>query len=356
MSLKDDIIADIRANGPMPLSDYMRRCNTHYYSTRIPFGKDGDFITAPDISQMFGELIGLWCADLWQRAGSPNPFRLVELGPGRGTLMQDALRATKGVPGFHDALTVHFVEISPVLREEQKKRVPDAVWHEDVLFAGINSSCILIANEFFDALETDQFRYRALVGNKWDRRFVACSPEDKLFFTWQDCNPIHTPHLSLEEMKQIKPRDIMEYSELGFTLASEISMATEGFPGAILAIDYGYLSATHGETLQALKQNQFVHPLEEPGEADLTAHVNFTMLTHMANEDSRFHGPTTQGQFLRKLGLDARAATLARAHPERADEFLAQAARLADAGQMGTLFKVMAITSKDWPTPAGFDA
>jgi NADH dehydrogenase [ubiquinone] 1 alpha subcomplex assembly factor 7 len=375
MSLKNDIIADIKKNGPMPLSEYMRRCNEFYYSTRIPFGKDGDFITAPDISQMFGELIGLWCADLWQRAGSPNPFRLVELGPGRGTLMQDALRATKNVPGFHAALTVHFVEFSPVLRKEQKKRVSNAVWHEDrvelfpYVLPGYDfydpvsayrartlrevnadpSPIIVIANEFFDALPIDQF---LKTQDGLSSMAIYSSTTGKLARGVWNGEDI----LALDEHCIIR-----ELSKETTDLAKSIAGSLLKKSGAFICLDYGYLSDNPtGNTLQAVNTQQYCDPLENPGEADLTAHVDFNRiieeiwLTDM-KDNLTIHGPTTQGQFLRKLGLDARAATLARAHPDRAEEFMAQAARLADADQMGTLFKVMAITSHDWPTPAGFE-
>jgi NADH dehydrogenase [ubiquinone] 1 alpha subcomplex assembly factor 7 len=377
MSLKDDIIADIKAYGPMPLSAYMRRCNTHYYSTRVPFGKDGDFITAPDISQMFGELIGLWCADVWQRAGSLTPFRLVELGPGRGTLMADALRATKNVPGFHDALTVHFVEISRILREEQKKRVPDAVWHEDrvALFPYVlpgydfrdpvsarrartlRDSCedttplIVIANEFFDALPIDQL---LVANNKVDSLAVHLDSNDNLAkILWNgDTFSLFDTQLS---------NNIREISHETSDIVKSIATSLMKCGGAFICADYGYVTDTpSGDTFQALHEQKYCDPFAAPGDADLTAHVDFirmaedVYLTDM-EEQLTVHTATTQGQFLRKLGLDARAASLARAHPERADEFMAQAARLADADQMGTLFKVMAITSKDWPTPAGFD-
>ncbi len=377
MNLKDEIIANIRANGPMPLSDYMRRCNEHYYSTRIPFGKEGDFITAPDISQMFGELIGLWCADLWQRAGSPNPFRLVELGPGRGTLMQDALRATKSVPGFHDALTVHFVEISPVLRDEQKKRVPGAVWHEDrvALFPYIlpgydfrdatsahrartlreedadETPLIVIANEFFDALPIDHLL--CFEDNATSLAIGHAEPDTLVHVVWigEDVRPFDPE----------RDTNILEFSNETLDIAKSIATSLIRKTGAALFIDYGYVEdQVHGNTLQAMRAQKYCDPLESPGAADLTAHVDFVAMREQVyltdmEEQLSIHGPVTQGHFLRKLGLDARAAQLARANPERADEFMAQAARLADADQMGTLFKVMAITSKNWPTPAGFE-
>lgn len=377
MSLKDEIIADIKANGPMPLCAYMRRCNEHYYATRVPFGKEGDFITAPDISQMFGELIGLWCADLWQRAGSPTPIRLVELGPGRGTLMQDALRATKAVPGFHDALTVHFVENSPVLRGEQKKRVPNAIWHDDRVrllpyilpdhdFRDPVSATrartwrtdnahtepmIFIANEFFDALPIDQMLTCADVLKPLVISGDQASGLHKA--VWNDENGLETTTADATMVQEVSTESI--------DIAKSIANSLIRNGGAFLCADYGYVEQdATTDTFQAMRNQKYVDPFDTPGEADLTAHVDFTRLAAEMrltdiNAQLHIHGPTTQGQFMRKLGLDARAAALARANPARADEFLAQAARLADADQMGSLFKVMAVTSSNWPIPAGFD-
>jgi NADH dehydrogenase [ubiquinone] 1 alpha subcomplex assembly factor 7 len=362
MSLKDDIIADIRKNGPMPLSDYMQRCNAHYYATKIPFGTQGDFITAPDISQMFGELIGMWCADVWQRAGSPNPFRLIELGPGRGTLMADALRATKNVPGFHAALSVHFVETSMLLRAEQKKRVPQAIWHETLAHIGPPCASIVIANEFFDALGISQM---IKIAGDWFYRVVDYGAAKQTLFWATDVKNNHPGDTALYQ-RHVWPwcvaapdeadGSIRERQE-GISIVSDFAFALEKMGGALLIIDYGHTASAPGDTLQAMMSHAYVDPLAEPGTADLTAHVDFGQLAHPVQfSECAVHGPTTQGQFLRKLGLDARAAMLARANPARAEDFFADAARLADSDQMGTLFKVMAITSKNWPTPAGFES
>jgi NADH dehydrogenase [ubiquinone] 1 alpha subcomplex assembly factor 7 len=328
MSLKDEIIADIRATGPMKLSDYMRRCNAHYYATRIPFGAAGDFITAPEISQVFGELIGLWAADMWQRAGAPATFNLVELGPGRGTLMQDALRATAKVPGFHDAMTVHFVETSPVLQTEQKKRVPQAKFVTDFRQIGINEPTIVLANEFFDALPIDQ-----KCGEQWRHVIV-----DKDMLAWSI----------------VANRKTAEYADASRDICQNIMQKIQAQGGAMLGIDYGGYDII-GDTLQAMRAHSFVDALSEPGEMDLTAHVDFLTLADAASSAGcTSFGPISQGSFLRALGLDLRTAQLARANPLRSDALLAASARLADPDQMGDLFKVMSMVSAHWPKPAGF--
>ncbi len=328
MSLADEIIAHIKAHGPMPLSDYMRRCNAHYYATRIPFGKEGDFITAPEISQIFGELIGLWAADLWQRAGSPTPFNLVELGPGRGTLMQDVLRATAKVPGFHDAMRVHFVETSPMLRDEQKQRVPQAIWCEDVADINSDRQLIVIANEFFDALAIDQMCFGSSRSVVYDNGSL----------TWS--------HLADSKT--------LECAHESASICQHLAKQLSSSGGALLICDYGGYDIV-GNTLQAMKAHSFADPLHSPGEVDLTVHVDFKQLADAASGAACFsHGPITQGQFLRALGLDLRTAQLVRTNPVRAAEITAASARLADPDQMGELFKVMCITSANWPKPAGF--
>jgi NADH dehydrogenase [ubiquinone] 1 alpha subcomplex assembly factor 7 len=363
MSLKAKITEEILQNGPMLISEYMARCNAYYYANAIPFGAEGDFITAPDISQMFGELVGLWFADLWLRAGGPAPFRLVELGPGRGTLMADALRATKNIAGFHDALDVHFVETSPILRAQQNALVPDAQWHDSVrdLLNDNHVPLIIIANEFFDALGVDQMIKQ---NGTWQYRVVDVTPDgNDLYFrtlieithdalsqdhaaqTWPWCDA------SIDE-----PEGTIRERQNGLHLMNDLSFALESVGGAMLILDYGYTRTAPGDTLQAMRNHGYVDPLIEPGLADLTAHVDFQQLSHPVQFSScKVHGPTTQGSYLRKLGLDARAATLARANSLRSNEFIAQAARLADSDQMGTLFKVICLTSENWPTPAGFE-
>jgi NADH dehydrogenase [ubiquinone] 1 alpha subcomplex assembly factor 7 len=328
MSLKADIIAQIKAHGPMLLSEYIARCNAHYYATRIPFGAQGDFITAPEITQVFGELIGLWAADMWQRAGSPSPFNLVELGPGRGTLMQDALRATAKVPGFHDAMRVHFIETSPILREEQQKSVPQAQILFDIRALNNRLPSIVIANEFFDALPIEQHCHGTL-------RHVIYHDE---VLDWSCETDSRT----------------LEYANISKDICSHITQHCALRGGALLVIDYGGYDII-GDTLQAMKAHEFSNPLLSPGEADLTTHVDFKPLADAASgANCTSHGPIPQGEFLRALGLDIRTAQLAKANLARQADIVAATARLADADQMGELFKVMCITAPSWPKPAGF--
>jgi NADH dehydrogenase [ubiquinone] 1 alpha subcomplex assembly factor 7 len=350
MSLKQEITAHIRAQGPMRLSDYMARCNSHYYATRDPFGESGDFITAPEISQVFGELIGLWAADLWQRAGSPATLHLVELGPGRGTLMADALRATLNVPGFHGAMHVHFIETSPVLRNAQMQRVRQAHWHDS--WDGYSqqrtggTATIIIANEFLDALPVRQFRWS---GSAWQEVHVALGIDDGFVYTVRDkCD---RPPPGPDGMKA---GDLADHGHEAAAFIRQLDRAAESPAGlAALIIDYGFGKRAMGTTLQALHRHHFADVLANPGEQDLTAHVDFGDLAQQCNL-ARVHGPVSQGAFLRALGLDMRTAQLARGNPERAPSLAAASARLAEPDQMGSLFKAMCLTSPHWPTPAGF--
>jgi NADH dehydrogenase [ubiquinone] 1 alpha subcomplex assembly factor 7 len=314
------IHADIAAHGPMLLSRYWQLCLAHpehgYYRKQVPIGAAGDFTTAPEISQMFGELIGLWLADLWQRAGAPDPINLIELGPGRGTLMADAWRATKAVPGFHAAARVHFVETSPALRAEQAKRVPHATWHE-ALPVDL-SPALIVANEFFDALPIEQV-------NAADTARRVLSDGAQLRWSFPDEHVV----------REVRP----------------LSMALPA-RAVLLAIDYG-ADAVDRDTLQAVRGHRFVDPLDDPGDADLTSHVDFGALA-AAFPKAVAYGPASQGQFLRALGLDMRLAQLVRANPALAEPLRVAAARLSEPDQMGSLFKAMALCQGDWPEPLGF--
>ncbi|WBH18260.1 SAM-dependent methyltransferase [Sphingomonas radiodurans] len=313
----------------------MAAANAHYYATRDPLGVGGDFVTAPEISQMFGELIGLWAADLWDRADRPD-VRWVELGPGRGTLTADALRAATKA-GF--APPVHFVETSPVLRATQSERVPHAIWHDDVEELPADRPLIVIANEFFDALPIRQL-VRGRGG--WHERLVAC--QDTLFLPIpgkQLPDAIIPPHLAdapLGSTIETSPASV------GIMRVLAARIVAQG--GACLAIDYGYEGPAVGETLQAVRSHAFANPFEAPGERDLTAHVDFATLGLVGTASgASVSGPIGQGSFLTALGIDARAAALGpRVAPDRD--------RLVEA--MGALFKVLAIRHPDWPTPAGF--
>nr|WP_284699644.1 SAM-dependent methyltransferase [Sphingomonas lycopersici] len=317
----------------------MAAANAHYYATRDPLGAAGDFTTAPEISQMFGELIGLWAADLWDRAGRPADALWVELGPGRGTLTADALRAMRAA-GFIPP--VHFVETSPVLRAEQAKRVADAVWHDDVEDLPSDRPLIIVANEFFDALPIRQLVRAA---NGWHERLVAC--QDVLFL------PIagkQVPDSVIPEgLRDAAPGAIIETSPASVGIMRVLAARIVAQGGALLAIDYGYQGPAIGDTLQAVRGHAFANPFDEPGERDLTAHVDFATLGLVGHASGAIaSGPVDQGDLLRALGIDARAAALAQKDPR----VLADRDRLVE--DMGTLFKALAIRHPDWPQPAGF--
>jgi SAM-dependent MidA family methyltransferase len=343
-SLPDRLARAITMAGPIPLSQYIAAANAEYYGTRDPLGTAGDFTTAPEISQMFGELIGLWAADLWQRAGEPD-IVWVELGPGRGTLSVDALRSMASV-----GLTppVHFVETSQTLRARQKLAVPDAIWHDDVATLPDDAPMIVIANEFFDALPIRQLVKH---GEVWRERMVAC--QDLLFLPigGKDVPPGIIP----ENLRDTPAGSVIETSPASVSIARAIAGQLLRRGGAALVIDYGYSGPAIGDTLQAVSGHQFANPFEEPGSRDLTAHVDFATLGAAAGvEGVRVEGPVGQGAFLTALGIDPRAAALAKASPDRAESIDADRARLVDDDAMGSLFKAMAWTSPDWPTPAGF--
>ena len=340
--MADRLARAITLAGPISLAHYMAAANAHYYATRDPLGADGDFTTAPEISQMFGELIGLWCADLWDRAERPD-VAWVEFGPGRGTLSADALRAA-GKAGL--APLVHFVETSPVLRSAQAERVPHATWHDAIDTLPTDRPLIVIANEFFDALPI-----RQLVRGQgaWFERLVAC--QDTLFL------PIagkQVPDAVIPEaLRDAAAGSVIETSPASVAVLRGLAHRIVAQGGALLVIDYGYNGPAIGDTLQALRSHAFANPFEAPGEQDLTAHVDFGTLEAAALvERARVAGPIGQGAFLSALGIDTRADVLARAAPERAAQIALDKARLTQ--EMGALFQVLAVTAPEWPQPAGF--
>jgi NADH dehydrogenase [ubiquinone] 1 alpha subcomplex assembly factor 7 len=328
----------------MTVAQFMAAANAHYYGTRDPLGVAGDFITAPEISQMFGELIGAWCADLWARSGSQS-VHYVELGPGRGTLAVDALRAMAKA-GFSP--TVHFVETSAPLRAMQAARVPDAVWHDDVTTLPDDAPLLIIANEFFDALPIHQLIKRE---EGWHERRVAC--QDVIFL------PVVGKRLPdemvPESLRDAPPGSIIETSPASIAIIRALAKRLAAQSGAALIIDYGYDGPALGETLQAVRHHKPANPFDAPGEHDLSAHVDFATLASMAElSGARVHGPVPQGDLLGSLGIMERAAALGRAQPERGDEFAEAHRRLTNPAEMGTLFRAMALTAKAWPEPAGF--
>ena len=342
--LADRLARAITLAGSMPVSRFMAAANAEYYATQRVFGAAGDFVTAPEISQMFGELIGAWVADLCQRAGVTEAA-LVELGPGRGSLAVDAMRVLAGA-GL--ALPVHFVEASPPLRAEQATRVPHAHWHNDVGTLPTDVPLIVIANEFFDALPVEQI-VRGVAG--WHRRLVAC--QDTLFL------PIAGPpvpeDIVPEHLRAAPAGSIVESSPAGVAVMRELAARLVQQGGAALIVDYGYDGPALGETLQAVRGHGFANPFDAPGSVDLSAHVDFAVLgAAAAQAGASVYGPVPQGDFLGGLGIATRAAALARRSPERADDIAEAHHRLTDASTMGTLFRAMALAGPGWPEPAGF--
>lgn len=349
----------IAAEGPLSLADVMADALVHpehgYYATRDPFGAAGDFVTAPEISQTFGELIGLWAAVVWQGMGAPDPVALVELGPGRGTLMADVLRAARGVPGFRAALRLHLVEASPVLRRLQAARLGDAgpVWH-DGLDTLPDAPSVILANEFFDALPIVQLvRQRGA----WRERRVTLDAAGG--FAWT-LTPGASPLAALlapEVARSAGEGALAEVCPSGLSIARALAERVVRHGGAVLAIDYGHARSAAGDTLQAVKAHRPADPLASLGEADLTAHVDFAALGRaVAEAGAVHHGPVGQGAFLRRLGIEARAEALCRNATEaQCATIRSGCARLIAPSEMGTLFKAVAWTRAGEAPPPGFE-
>lgn len=323
------------------LDAFMARANAAYYAARDPFA---DFTTSPEISQVFGEVLGLWAAVTWGAMGRPDPVLLAECGPGRGTLMADALRAADAVASdFRAALRLHLVETSPRLRAIQAEKLPGAEWHDDV--SGLPAGpLLLLANEFLDALPIRQFVRR---GDGWTERFV-----DGAAFVER---PASAPE---EAPPDVADGAVVERCDpaLDVVRALAARLAREG--GAALFLDYGRAESGSGDTLQALRGGRPAPPLDHPGEADLTAHVDFPALARAARESgAAAYGPVPQGRFLAALGLFQRTDRLARTQPPARAAALVQAAqRLAEPDRMGKLFKALCLCHPRLPTPAGFEA
>lgn len=335
----------IAATGPISLAQYMAEANAHYYASRDPLGAEGDFVTAPEISQMFGELTGLWLTDLWTRAGSPQDAHYVELGPGRGTLAEDALRAMRAVR-FEPP--IHLVETSPVLRHNQATRLPTARWHDDIDSLPETGPLLVVANEFFDALPIRQVvrtdtGWREIMVDHRDDCFVPVSSGPAL----DDLVP--------EPLRDAPEGSIIETSPAVESAARALAQRIAKQGGAALIVDYGYEGLATGDTLQAVSRHDHADVFAEPGERDLTAHVNFAVLDAIGRgEGLTVHGPIGQGQWLESLGIGARTAALVKAAPDRQEELITARNRLTRDEEMGTLFKALAMTGKDWPVPAAF--
>ena len=312
----------IAAEGPISVETYMEACNAYYYATRDPFGASGDFTTAPEVSQMFGEMVGAVLADCWRRAGAPSDAIYVELGPGRGTLASDALRVMRGA-GFGGE--VHFVETSPVLREAQRVAAPNASWHEaiDDLPA---KPLLLVANEFLDALPIRQH-----VGPLERHVLVAAGG------------------LAFD-----RDGEIVESSPARDEAVASIATCIEAKGGVAIFIDYGHERSGSGDTLQAVRSHGYAPVLTNPGEQDLTSHVDFEALERAARRaGAKVSSTVPQGEWLIRVGIEARAQSLSRANPERASEIRGALERLTSRSEMGTLFKVIALLGSDWSMAAG---
>lgn len=335
----------IAATGPISLSQLMAEANAHYYASRDPLGAQGDFVTAPEISQMFGELIGLWLADLWTRGGSPGDARYVELGPGRGTLAADALRAMRAA-GLDPP--VELVETSPVLRASQASRLPAARWHDDIDSLPEDAPLLVVANEFFDALPVRQL---VRTDKGWFETMVAY--EDGRFAPVMSGPPLDA--LVPESLRAAPPGSVIETSPAVESAARALASRIASQGGAALIIDYGYSGPALGVTLQAVARHAYADVFAEPGMRDLTAHVDFALIKRLARDQGlRTFGPADQGDWLSALGIDARATALVRPAPQRRDEILTARDRLTGRDQMGTLFKVLALVAPKWPDPAAF--
>lgn len=334
----------IAAAGPISVAQYMGEANAHYYGKADPLGAEGDFVTAPEVSQMFGELVGIWLADIWARAGSRERAHYVELGPGRGTLAEDALRAMRGIglePG------VELVETSLALRGEQSARLSGARWHGDLDTLPDEGPLLIVANEFFDALPI-----RQLVATErgWRERMVF---HDGEAFHAAEGPPLPSDSVQ-HHLRGAPPGSIVEISPVSVAIVREIAARLVAQGGAALIVDYGHDGSAHGDTLQAVWRHAYADPWSNPGEHDLTAHVDFGALALAARSAGvRVIGPRSQGEWLEAMGIGLRAARLTSSASHRADGIEAARHRLTAPEEMGTLFKVMALVAPGWPDPAG---
>jgi NADH dehydrogenase [ubiquinone] 1 alpha subcomplex assembly factor 7 len=353
LTLAEQIDAQIVANGPMSVSSYMGLCLSHprhgYYSVGRPIGAAGDFITAPEISQMFGELIGFFFVNLWQQMGQPTSFTLLELGPGRGTLMQDALRAACKADGFQNALHLQLFESNSLLKEEQARRLaPYSPYWATEIDAISEDPVFVIANEFFDAMPIRQF---VKTDDGWHERLIGLRDEKRAFGL--SPTPI-AESAAPPEVHGAFPGEVLELSPAAVDAMQRLSRKVALQGGAILAIDYGYGVTQTGETLQAVKDHAFADPLEAPGETDLSAHVNFGVLAEAARAAGLATAPLAeQGEWLLRIGLGERARALAKSNPAEAHNIARAVERLTSPEQMGKLFKVLCAHSPGL-RPAGF--
>lgn len=348
-SLLPLLIEKIKTAGPMSLEVYMHTClmdpEHGYYTTHPPFGSGGDFVTAPEISQIFGELIAVWFGAIWRNMGEPNRVCMVELGPGRGTLMADFLRTARSIPGFFKALDLHLVETSPRLRAQQKDKLAplSPYWHTDLETIPQDIPFFCVANEFFDALASQQWIFQ---GGQWRER-VIITDGHKLAF---GAGETYLPKAEVRPwMARALEGDICELSPLRLTYAQALAKRLAPKGGACLIVDYGHTVSGLGDTLQALKRHRFISPLCEPGACDLTTHVDFQSLSQAFQAPhTHVHAPMTQGEFLKKMGIKARLDALLSTPSlgeKQKQTLLSGVDRLVSPSQMGTLFKTLSVTS-----------
>jgi SAM-dependent MidA family methyltransferase len=347
----------IEREGPLPLAQFMAIAlhdpEHGYYATREPLGAAGDFTTSPEISQIFGELLGLWCAQAWLDQGKPKAAHLVELGPGRGTLLADALRAARIVPEFLASVEILLVEMSPGLQAAQQALLQDAGvpihwvrrWDE----VPKDRPLFLLANEFLDALPICQF---VKTERGWCERMVLAGGSGQLVSA---LSPLPTP-IDVPAQRGMPPLEaVYEISPAATALVEDVSRTIAQHSGAALFIDYGYAAGGFGDTLQAVRQQSFADVFSAPGESDLSAHVDFATMLHSAESGgSAAYGPIDQGDLLRSLGIESRATALSQRQPHDADAIATAVDRLTSPAQMGTLFKAFAIAPKHGPKPPGF--
>jgi SAM-dependent MidA family methyltransferase len=348
-ALLNEIRTVIKSSGPMPVWRYMELCLMHprygYYVSRDPLGREGDFTTAPEVSQMFGELLGLWTASVWRQMGSPQPLRLIELGPGRGTMMADALRALRVLPPLYQSLQIHLVEVNPVLRERQMSMLSglrDVTWHETIDDVPEGPSVIL-ANEYFDVLPIHQV---VKCEGGWHERVIDLDDNGRLEFGAAS-EPTPRFDVLLPPLVRAAPVGaVFEWRPDAEIM--KLATRVRDQNGAALIIDYGHLRSDAGDTFQAIARHTFADPLKAPGQADVTAHVDFQALVRASEAvGARVHGPVTQGDFLKRIGIDTRAAALMqKAAPEVATDISIAHKRLTDTGRngMGAMFKVLGIS------------
>lgn len=361
-NLIDIIRRQIEMTGPMDLGQFMMLALTHpdhgYYMKKDPLGRDGDFTTAPEISQMFGEMIGVWLADMWDRMGEQTPFILLECGPGRGTLMADILRATKAVSGFHEKMQIHLLEISPTLKEKQERilkpytEAGKVTWHADLSDVPRNYPVFFIANEFFDALPFRQFVFQQ---GGWHEKVIVLNQGES-----KGGQPLAYGYrkspLEFEAPKLPQNGDVYEYAPARGAVLRDIAGRVKEQGGAGLIVDYGHIRSDYGETFQAVRGHEYCDPLEHVGNADLTSHVDFEALRSAALSVGVKCSPIIeQGRFLTQLGISVRAQALKKTATTAQQQDIEKSLhRLTASDQMGALFKVMGIYSDERVQPAGF--